>query len=100
MCATARKSWCAAPNFFHVHTPADPTRTPERNGEPVGGVNLDTLRRHFTAIPGNGKGLTLSAGHPGTTESTHDSRHTVTDHSHTHRERVTHSQSHTAQWLD
>eukprot|EP00966_Prymnesium_polylepis_P191774 4444414-Prymnesium_polylepis.1 len=27
-CATARKSWCAAPNFFHVNTPAStlPTR--------------------------------------------------------------------------
>eukprot|EP00966_Prymnesium_polylepis_P117934 2726696-Prymnesium_polylepis.1 len=23
-CATARKSWCAAPNFVHVHTPAVP----------------------------------------------------------------------------
>eukprot|EP00966_Prymnesium_polylepis_P236752 5475468-Prymnesium_polylepis.1 len=28
-CATARKLWCATPNFSHVHTPADPTRTPE-----------------------------------------------------------------------
>eukprot|EP00966_Prymnesium_polylepis_P062795 1457369-Prymnesium_polylepis.1 len=35
-CATARKNWCAAPNVFHVHTPAHPTRTPECNGDPRG----------------------------------------------------------------
>ena len=27
-CATARKCWCAAPNFFHVHTPASTLPTP------------------------------------------------------------------------
>eukprot|EP00966_Prymnesium_polylepis_P267252 6173703-Prymnesium_polylepis.1 len=37
MCATARKSWCETPNAFHVHTPADRTRTPECNGDPRGG---------------------------------------------------------------
>eukprot|EP00966_Prymnesium_polylepis_P173861 4022105-Prymnesium_polylepis.1 len=26
-CATARKSRCAAPNVFHVHTPASTVRT-------------------------------------------------------------------------
>jgi hypothetical protein len=58
MRATARKRWCAAPNCFHVlvHTPADPTRTPELNGHPRGGDSgawvLDTLRRHFTVHGG------------------------------------------------
>eukprot|EP00966_Prymnesium_polylepis_P305058 7048749-Prymnesium_polylepis.4 len=34
-CATSRKS--CAPNLFHVHNPADPTRTPECNGDLRGG---------------------------------------------------------------
>eukprot|EP00966_Prymnesium_polylepis_P308979 7139679-Prymnesium_polylepis.1 len=35
-CATARKIWCVAHNFSHVHTPADPTRTSECNFNPWG----------------------------------------------------------------
>eukprot|EP00966_Prymnesium_polylepis_P026921 622322-Prymnesium_polylepis.1 len=53
MCATARKSWCAAPNFFHVHTPAStlPTRPnfenvpwgPDRAGGDLCATNIYRL---------------------------------------------------------
>eukprot|EP00966_Prymnesium_polylepis_P266469 6155646-Prymnesium_polylepis.1 len=61
--------------LFHVHTASvsDPARTPlESNGGPRGGyrtavfrrvsvrwVRLHDPTRHFTAIPGNGKGSAL-----------------------------------------
>eukprot|EP00966_Prymnesium_polylepis_P030627 713058-Prymnesium_polylepis.1 len=45
VCATVRKSWCAAPNVFHVHTPAIQTLNTFRGAETEPGA-ADVLQEH------------------------------------------------------
>jgi hypothetical protein len=65
-CVTARKSWCAAPNLFHVHTPrkhpADPPEHLEGSVRPRPGRGRPTRSRACFVITGGREGVNALSG--------------------------------------